>query len=331
MRLSQIDDGGSFALLGPGFAGEGFVLLGSLAEIAAEDGRARLYFAPYANPGVPPRALTGAEVRFHALELDVPPAQLSPRLAEDRFAEAVETIRERIAAGDVYQVNYTVRCALGVQSPAALVARLCARGVPRFLAWVRLPDGTELVSASPECFFAKEGRRIRVEPMKGTASLAQAHGLEASQKDHAELAMITDLMRNDLTPLCVPKSVRVLEARRLLRLPYAVTTVSDVEGLLREGVEVPEILSALHPGGSVTGAPKRAAMALIAALETTPRGPYCGALVLREGERATASLLIRTAFRDGEAWQYGVGGGITWLSTVEGEWAELHTKLGALR
>jgi anthranilate/para-aminobenzoate synthase component I len=91
------------------------------------------------------------------------------------------------------------------------------------------------------------------------------------------------------------------------------------------------VLAALHPGGSVTGAPKRAAMALIDALESTPRGPYCGVLVFCEEARATASLLIRTAFRRGEGWLYGVGGGVTWRSTVEGEWQELQTKLGALR
>jgi anthranilate/para-aminobenzoate synthase component I len=107
--------------------------------------------------------------------------------------------------------------------------------------------------------------------------------------------------------------------------------VSDVVGLLREGVTLEEVLRALHPGGSVTGAPKRAAMALVDALEATPRGPYCGALVFREDARATASLLIRTAFRQGTGWLYGVGGGVTWRSTVEGEWRELLTKLSVLR
>jgi para-aminobenzoate synthetase component 1 len=243
----------------------------------------------------------------------------------------VEAIRAKVAAGDVYQVNHTVRCALGPQAPAAILSRLCARGVPRFLAWVRLPDGTELVSASPECFFTLDGRTLRVEPMKGTAAVGEDARLEASVKDQAELAMITDLLRNDLTRVCVPKSVRVRAARRLIRLPYAVQAVSEVEGQLEAGTSLTRVLEALHPAGSITGAPKRAAVATISELEETPRGPYCGALLFREGARATASLLIRTAFRDGEGWQFGVGGGITWRSTVEGEWRELLIKLEALR
>lgn len=332
MKLSSVDDGGAFALLGPGFCGEGFVLLRALREAPVDAERTRLVYAPYAHLPTPPLGFEGRLERLDALELDVAPAHLTPVLEERGFASAIETIRERIAAGDVYQVNLTQRCALGRQMPAALVARLCARGLPRFLAWVRLPDGTEWVSASPERLFAVEGRRIHVEPMKGTSSATDAAALEASDKDRAELAMITDLLRNDLTPLCEPRSVRVVCPRRLLSLPYAVQAVSEVEGVLRDGVPLSEILSGLHPGGSVTGAPKRAAMALIAALETQPRGPYCGALVFREAQqRATASLLIRTAFLERGAWHYGVGGGVTWRSTVAGEWAELETKLGALR
>jgi anthranilate/para-aminobenzoate synthase component I len=329
VRLSQVDRGAPFALLGPGFGQGGFTVLRELAAVEVDHPRARLCLLPY--EGTRAQAFAGATERAERLELDVPPATLHAEADPVAFAQAVEAIRSRIAAGDVYQVNHTVRCALGVQEPSALLARLCARGVPRFLAWVRLPDGTELVSASPECFFALDGRTLRVEPMKGTAAAGEEARLEASLKDQAELAMITDLMRNDLTRVCRPKSVRVRAARRLLRLPYAVQAVSEVEGQLEEDVSLSRVLGALHPAGSITGAPKRAAMAVISELEAGPRGPYCGALVFREGTRATASLLIRTAFRAGDGWQFGVGGGITWRSTVEGEWRELLIKLEALR
>lgn len=329
MRLSRIDRGAPFALLGPGFGAGGFTLLRGLEPVEVDDPRARLVFLPYEATRA--QAFDGTVECAERLELDVPPATLHPQADPAAFARAVEAIRARIAAGDVYQVNYTVRCALGAQEPAALLARLCARGVPRFLAWVRLPDGAELVSASPECFFALEGRTLRVEPMKGTAAAGEEVQLEASGKDRAELAMITDLMRNDLTRVCRPRSVRVRAARRLLQLPYAVQAVSEVEGELEEGVSLSRVLEVLHPGGSITGAPKRAAMAAISELEADPRGPYCGALVLREEARATASLLIRTAFRTDDGWSYGAGGGITWRSTAEGEWRELQIKLEALR
>jgi anthranilate/para-aminobenzoate synthase component I len=329
VRLSEIDRGGPFALLGPGFCQCGFTGLRGLEPSAVDDPRARLAFLPYEAKTA--QAFDGAAEHAARLELDVPPARLSAAADPVAFGQAVASIRSRIAAGDVYQVNCTVRCALGPQESAALLARLCARGVPRFLAWVRLPDGTELVSASPECFFALDGRTLRVEPMKGTAAAGEEARLEASVKDQAELAMITDLMRNDLARVCRPRSVRVRAARRLLQLPYAVQAVSEVEGQLAEGVSLSRLVGALHPAGSITGAPKRAAMAVISELEADPRGPYCGALVFREGTRATASLLIRTAFRAGDGWQFGVGGGITWRSTVEGEWRELLIKLEALR
>jgi para-aminobenzoate synthetase/4-amino-4-deoxychorismate lyase len=150
-------------------------------------------------------------------------------------------------------------------------------------------------------------------------------------KDRAELSMITDLLRNDMTPLCEPRSVQVMAERKLLRLPYALQTVSEIEGRLLPGVKLSDILVGLHPGGSVTGAPKKAAMELIERLERTPRGPYTGGLVFREGERVMASILIRTAFLEDGGWWYGVGGGVTWNSTADGEWRELLTKLGALR
>lgn len=331
MKLSAFHDGRPFALLGPGFTGGGFVLVRALAPVREDATDAAVLFVPYTGLDVSIRAFSGEVVRFDSLELDVAPVQVNVEPERTEFAEAVETIRARIAAGDVYQVNLTQRCALGEVDARALVSRFCARAVPRFLAWLRLPGGAELVSASPECLFALDSTRIRVEPMKGTAPADEAEALEASGKDRAELAMITDLMRNDLTPLCEPRSVQVTAARKLLRLPYAHQTVSEVEGVLRPDVKLTDVLRGLHPAGSITGAPKRAAVEQIALLETSPRGPYCGTLVWRDGPRATASVLIRTAFRERGGWRYGVGGGITWRSTPQGEWDELQTKLGALR
>jgi anthranilate/para-aminobenzoate synthase component I len=203
-------------------------------------------------------------------------------------------------------------------------------GLAPYAAWVRLPGGPEFVSASPELLLDIAGGRVRTEPMKGTAAPDGAGGLLASAKDRAELAMITDLLRNDLTPICRPRSVRVAEERRVVSLPYALQTVSEVEGDLRPGIGPLDALDAVHPGGSVTGAPKRAALAMIRAMEATPRGPYCGALGLVRGDHATYGLLIRTATRDADGWIYGVGSGVVWDSDPEAERAELGMKLGAL-
>ncbi len=167
--------------------------------------------------------------------------------------------------------------------------------------------------------------------MKGTAPSGARGALLASAKDEAELAMITDLLRNDLAPVCRPRTVRVVHRRRVVELPYAVQTVSDVTGRLTPGVTPPGVLAALHPGGSVTGAPKAAALAMIRELEPGPRGPYCGALGWWTERGAICSLLIRTATADPAGWVYGVGGGIVYDSDPRLEREELEVKLGALR
>lgn len=361
MRLSELARiEGGFALLGPGFLdgdalstprpGErgcgasegGFLLLRGLREIGEVGPGATLALARFeaSRPEVALYAAASVDP-LDGLELDVEAPRLAIELDAQGYEEKIERIREAIACGDVYQVCLTARARVGDASAGQLLATMCARGVPRFAAWVRLPGETaasEIVSASPELFFETAGRRVHTEPMKGTARAGAGEKpaeLEASEKDRAELAMITDLLRNDLTRLCRPRTVRVEHERRLIELPYALQTVSDVVGELSDGVTPLDVLEALHPGGSVTGAPKPAALAMIRELERDagPRGPYCGALGLLRGERSTFSLLIRTAFRPGPhaPWTYGVGGGIVYDSDARREVEELRTKLGALR
>jgi anthranilate/para-aminobenzoate synthase component I len=124
--------------------------------------------------------------------------------------------------------------------------------------------------------------------------------------------------------------VRVEHERRVLPLPYALQTVSDVAGELLPTATPLAVLAALHPGGSVTGAPKPAALAMIGELETGPRGAYCGTLGVRDGERSVFGLLIRTAERGAGGWEYGVGSGVVYDSDPARELDELRVKLGAL-
>lgn len=326
MRLVDLESLPAFALLGPGF-GRGETLL--LTDLRPAVRAPQLVFAPYETRGRD-ALLFDAEVQsIDALELP-PPAVLHPRLDAAGHAAAIAVIREAIAAGDVYQVCLTVRARLAPVSGALLLGRMAAHGLPRFAAWVRLPGGAEFVSASPELLFEIEAGRIRSEPMKGTARPDAPGALASSDKDRAELAMITDLVRNDLAPLCRPQSVAVRNERRFVALPYAVQTVSDVEGALLPGVTALDALDALHPGGSVTGAPKRAALAMIGRLERSPRGAYCGALGFTAAGRTTTSLLIRTACRDAAGWVYGIGGGIVYDSDPRDELEEVQVKLGAL-
>jgi len=326
VRLSDLESLPSFALLGPGFSGGGFLLITDLTPCATDP---ILLHAPFEASGAEPRGFAG-HVRTIDLTFDRELPPFPVRLHHEGYQQRIEAIRASIAAGDVYQVCYTVRAELPPISGGDLLARMCRRGIPRFAAWVRFPSGEEFVSASPELFFELNGSRVHSEPMKGTARPDASGDLELSEKDRSELAMITDLVRNDLTPVCRQGSIHVECDRRFIELPYAVQTVSDVVGELLPGLTSREVLAALHPGGSVVGTPKRAALDWIRALETLPRGPYCGALGFVEPGWSVFSLLIRTAERIPSGWMYGVGGGIVYDSDPDRELDEVRTKLGVL-
>ena len=318
----------SFALLGPGFGGDPFLLLRDLRAQPFAD--PLLAFAAFEVAGASALKLAPGTVSPCAVDFDDQPRDFEMALAASDYAAQVGKIREAIACGDVYQVCLAVRALVSAASGAEILSLMCRRGVPRFAAWVRLPDGSEFVSASPELFFETDGQQVHAEPMKGTAALGAGGMLDASDKDRAELAMITDLVRNDLAQVCRQKTVRVANPRRVLELPYALQTVSDVVGILDDGRTALDVLAALHPGGSVTGAPKPAALDMIRRLEPAERGAYCGALGLLAGERSVFSLLIRTAARTSQGWVYGVGSGIVFDSDPQAEWAELRVKMGAL-
>jgi anthranilate/para-aminobenzoate synthase component I len=328
MNLAELETAPSFALLGPGFGGEPFLVLRDLRPSSSGD--PLLVFARFEQPGAHALKLAAGTVSPCAIEFDDEPRDLGVTLAASDYANKVGQIREAIACGDVYQVCLTVRALVSSASGAEILSLMCRRAVPRFAAWVRLPDGSEFVSASPELFFETDGRQVHAEPMKGTARPGAGGVLEASAKDRAELAMIADLVRNDLAQVCRQKTVRVENERRVLKLPYALQTVSDIVGLLDDGKAALDVLAALHPGGSVTGAPKQAALTMIRSLEPDERGAYCGALGLVTGGRSVFSLLIRTAARSARGWVYGVGSGIVFDSDPQAELDELRVKLGAL-
>ena len=278
---------------------------------------------------------------------EIPPA-LPPPLASWRerasgvtYAQAVDAIRDAIAGGDVYQVNHTVRLDVKVQGdPGALYRRMLAAQGGGYGA--RLHTGRfEILSASPELFFRREGDLVVSQPMKGTARRGRwleeddrrAADLAASPKERAENVMIVDLIRNDLSRVARPGSVDVPRLFQVHRLPTVLQMTSTVEARMRAGVSTRDIFAALFPCGSVTGAPKIAAAAQIAALEPDPRGVYCGAIghVSPDGA-STFSVAIRTLTIDhasGRA-EYGVGSGITWDSAGAAEYDEVHAKAAVL-
>jgi para-aminobenzoate synthetase component 1 len=246
---------------------------------------------------------------------------------DEDYAAAVEAVRAAIARGDVYQVNLVQHLSAPFSGdPAGIAERLAP------LASLR-PDplageGWAIVSGSPELFLARRGRRVWTMPIKGTRPADASTGeLRAAEKDAAEHVMIVDLERNDLSRVCKPGSVRWPELMTERPLAGVTHLVSTVEGTLREGVSVAELLTAAFPGGSVTGAPKIAAVDHIAALEPVGRGASMGALgrIYPNGDLELA-LTIRTfAVADGRIHLW-VGGGIVWDSEPEAEIEESWVK-----
>ena len=242
------------------------------------------------------------------------------------FCEGVGFVREAIAAGDVYQVNLCRR--LSAPAPAdadvaALGAALAVGNPAPYSAVVRVP-GVAVASASPERFLRRDGDLVESRPIKGTASTPD--GFLA--KDRAENVMIVDLVRNDLGRVAEYGSVDVPGLCETEPHPGLVHLVSTVTARLRTGTTWGELLDATFPPGSVTGAPKLAALDVIRKLEPVERGPYCGAVgwVDADRRRGDLNVAIRTFWLEGGELHLGTGGGITWDSSPEGEWEETELK-----
>ena len=291
-----------------------------------------LWFALFEGPREQVAAETAGDYSLTAWE---------PSVGRDAYDRRVGAVREAVARGDVYQVNYTFR----------LRARFAGDDrafYENLLAAQRAPYGAYLntgrlrvLCASPELFFRRRGTRIVTRPMKGTARRGRwneedeslSEWLFRSEKNRAENVMIVDLLRNDLGRVAEVGSVHVPRLFEIERYPTVFQMTSTVAANLPGGTTLEQIFAALFPCGSVTGAPKVSAVRLIKALEDEPRGVYCGAVgMVAPGGEAVFNVAIRTVLVDVEAGtaEYGVGGGITWDSTAEGEYAEALDKAALL-
>ncbi|HEX5938584.1 MAG TPA: aminodeoxychorismate synthase component I [Actinomycetota bacterium] len=268
-----------------------------------------------------------------------------PTTPRERYEAAVGRVRELIAAGETYQVNHTMRLRSRVEGdPRGLYRDLCYAQRGAYAAYLDL-GRYRILSASPELFFEVRGGAIATRPMKGTAPRGRwpaedrevAEQIVASRKDRAENAMIVDLLRNDLGRIGETGSVTWNDTFRAERYETVWQLTTTVSARLRPGTGLPDVFRALFPSGSVTGAPKVRTMELIAELEDSPRGVYCGAVgyLSPEGsDRADArfNVAIRTVALDtatGTA-EYGAGGGITWDSDAAAEYDEAVAKARVL-
>jgi para-aminobenzoate synthetase component 1 len=269
------------------------------------------------------------------------PAGLLSNFSRDDYLRAVGRAIEYIYAGDIFQVNLSQRLLYpSVGDPIELFLRLRACNPAPFAGYFAHDDWV-IASASPERFVSVADGEVETRPIKGTrqrrrgpeADLFTRDELRESEKDQAENVMIVDLLRNDLSRVCSPGSIRVPELCRVEIYETVQHLVSEIRGRLQPGRTAWDLFRAAFPGGSITGAPKVRAMEIIAELEPTARGPYCGSLFyLGYDGQADSSILIRT-FAARRGWiQCSVGGGIVAQSDPAAEFAETLVKAeGMLR
>jgi para-aminobenzoate synthetase/4-amino-4-deoxychorismate lyase len=283
-------------------------------------------------------------VHEQALPWPQPAQEASPQLqwqeamTRPAFDAALAGLQRAIAAGEYYQVNFTARMRAVLNGDAGRALALfqaLQRAQPGGYAAFLDTGEEQLLSVSPELFFDWREGVLLARPMKGTAprgmnpadDAAQADALRSSAKERAENVMIVDLLRNDLSRIAEPFSVRVPRLFHIEALPAVWQMTSDVEARTRAGCSLADVFAALFPCGSVTGAPKVRAMRAIRELERGPRGVYCGAIgVLRPGGAATFNVPIRTVSLRGQEASCGIGSGITSGSVAEGEWQEWRHK-----
>lgn len=265
---------------------------------------------------------------------------IRPLVDRQQYRQHIRIIQDFIAAGDCYQVNYT-QCFSGTttDSPVTLYQRLRAINPAPYAAFLNY-GSFQILSSSPESFLEISGDLIRTRPIKGTrprgadtqSDQRYRNELHASEKDRAELLMITDLERNDLGRVCRAGSVATRELAGLLTLPHLYHLYSLVEGRLLHGMGAWDVLAACFPGGSITGAPKIRAMQIIHELESHPREVYTGAIgfISLHGDMQM-NVAIRTMIYDSGEVKIYTGGGIVADSDPDAEYEECLVKMRGMQ
>jgi para-aminobenzoate synthetase component 1 len=289
-------------------------------EVVWEDHRGRIF---------PGRAEPAPEQGLEQENLRV--GGLTSNFTREAYLKAVARIREYIINGDVYQVNLSQRFSFSLGGdPYLLFRRLFALNPAPFYAYLNCRDFV-IFSTSMERFLCRRGAYLETRPIKGTRPRGRTpeedevhrRELAASLKDDAELSMIVDLLRNDLGKVCLPRTVRVTEHKRLEAYQNVYHLVSIITGALREGVSHVDILRATFPGGSITGCPKIRAMEIIDELEPQVRHVYCGAIgYLGLHRNMDLNVAIRTAIAADGRGHFSVGGGVVYDSDEEAEYEE---------
>ena len=272
--------------------------------------------------------------------VDVPVIQKTvTSITQEQFVNDISKIQEWIKAGDTYQVNHTYRIKGELSgSPLAAYETLREKQPGPYGAYIEHANGWVL-SCSPEWFLQKTGDTLMTKPMKGTARVGESSSeeLHGDAKNRAENVMIVDLLRNDLSKISLPGSVKVPNLFEVQQHGDVLQMTSTIRSTSKENLRLKELLQAIFPCGSVTGAPKKRTMELIQVLESEPRNLYCGAIAWFDPSSQAGlgdlgmSVVIRTLeLEKNQHFQMGVGGGITIDSESADEWHECQTKAGFL-
>jgi len=302
--------------------------------IAAADrnARAAAFRAALTAPGKLPDGPSGA----------LAAAPVRSAFTRSVYEKAVSRVIEHILDGDIFQANLSQRFETELRADATafdLYRRLATRSPAPFSAFFNFGEGA-LVSSSPERFLELRGRTVTTKPIKGTRPRGRtepedqelAAELMSSSKDRAENVMIVDLLRNDLSRVCAPHTIETPALCALESFANVHHLVSTVTGRLRDGADAIDLLKATFPGGSITGAPKIRAEEIIAALEPTTRGPYCGSIGYLGFDGAMdLNIAIRTAVVAGRRVTFQAGGGIVAQSDPAAEYDETLAKASAIR
>nr|WP_106780267.1 aminodeoxychorismate synthase component I [Lysinibacillus timonensis] len=269
-------------------------------------------------------------------------SEWTPSVSMDEYESSISSIKQHIKNGDTYQTNYTIRLNSEFQGDdIAYFEDLKNAQASSYCAYINTGDYS-ILSASPELFFHLEENKITTRPMKGTMKRGNsfiedeenARWLYHSEKNRAENVMIVDLLRNDLNMIARPGSVQVPKLFEIEQYPTVHQMTSTITATIPANTSILDIFKALFPCGSITGAPKISTMNIITDLEKTPREVYCGAIgYITPNNEAIFNVPIRTVVIDHTTniATYGVGGGITWDSTTNGEYHEILTKASVLK
>ncbi len=284
-----------------------------------------------------PRNQCDEQLSPQSVELDF---NIESNFTREEYLDVIQRVIDYIVAGDIFQANLSQQLMTHTHHSALEIYNSLRQHNPAPFAGLFQQADWAVLSSSPERFIQKHDRFVRTRPIKGTrqrrvipeADLFTRDELRESEKDQAENVMIVDLLRNDLSRVCKPGTIRVPELCTIESYETVTHLVSEVIGELKDDVSFWDVIAATFPGGSITGAPKIRAMEIISELEQVARGPYCGSLFYCGFDgTADSSILIRTLTKQGSKLVFPVGGGIVSQSNPQSEFEETDHKAAGMR